>query len=504
MVYSLKEKRKNIGLFLINTVIIFCVFGLFVFSKHYSSDDFFCYYDQMGEANAVIFSSYRICLGVIYIILSYLKINVVTYQILFGVLMLICFSASVTLITITINNIISIQEGTITDFSLLAIIIGSLMLIINVFISEWVWFSLGYIQWGLSVLFSTLAAVYLIRNEIKDYVLTFFFLFLAAGCYQISISIYVFVVMLFITCNEKGKISKNAIKYTVKAAIPAILSILGNMLCTKLLVAFGVGYSGSRADFGIQQILEKLCMLLKNEKVLWNTGLGLLPKYFMCIICGAYIFLLIYLIITGRFKWNILAVLVTLLAGIAVMCMPVVLQESFYQPARMIVPITGVFMVLHIVIIVGMRNKKKVLQCAVVIGIVYLGVNIVEIQRNTVDCIITCALEKKEAEDIVKYIQNYEMENNCIVENIAFLPDEHPVYKYTNEIANWGYGGEMASRSILVDWSNIQLFNFYSGNNYNKSFDNVKDYVSEKKNYEYFSPNEQIYIENGTAYIYIY
>mgnify|MGYP000453001028 CR=1 FL=1 len=54
----------------------------------------------------------------------------------------------------------------------------------------------------------------------------------------------------------------------------------------------------------------------------------------------------------------------------------------------------------------------------------------------------------------------------------------------------------MASRSILVDWSNIQLFNFYSGNNYNKSFDNVKDYVSEKKNYEYFSPNEQIYIEN--------
>lgn len=41
MVYSLKEKRKNIGLFLINTVIIFCVFGLFVFSKHYSSDDFF-------------------------------------------------------------------------------------------------------------------------------------------------------------------------------------------------------------------------------------------------------------------------------------------------------------------------------------------------------------------------------------------------------------------------------------------------------------------------------
>ena len=65
------------------------------------------------------------------------------------------------------------------------------------------------------------------------------------------------------------------------------------------------------------------------------------------------------------------------------------------------------------------------------------------------------------------------MENNCIVENIAFLPDEHPVYKYTNEIANWGYGGEMASRSILVDWSNIQLFNFYSGNNYNKSFDGV-------------------------------
>ena len=110
--------------------------------------------------------------------------------------------------------------------------------------------------------------------------------------------------------------------------------------------------------------------------------MGLLPKYFMCIICGAYIFLLIYLIITGRFKWNILAVLVTLLAGIAVMCMPVVLQESFYQPARMIVPITGVFMVLHIVIIVGMRNKKKGVAMCCRYWNCLSWVNIVEIQKK--------------------------------------------------------------------------------------------------------------------------
>lgn len=500
-----EKKPADFYIFVGNFLIICLVLGTFVFNKHYSSDDFFCYYDQNGEADAVIFSSYRIVLGIVYMILSYLKINVVTHQIIFGIFMLMCFACSVTLITITIKNIMLKKGKDINVLFLSALNIGSLMLIVNVFISEWVWFSLGYIQWGISVLFSVLGAVYFIKGSIKNYIVSFISLFIAAGCYQISISIYVYVVLLFILCTENGKISAILVKDTIKAALPAIFSIILNVVFTKILVLWGWGFSGGRISFSVKSIIDKSNMLWKNEIEIWKNGMGLLPQYFMSIVGILYFLLIIYSLLHCKVKWNFIAIAISVLAGTGVMCMPVLLQDSFYQPARMIVPIGCVFLVLHIcVVIMNLDGKKFMLQCTVILGIFYLGINFIEIQKNSIDGLKTCSLEEKEVDDILKYIEAYEEENNCVVDTVAFDKDEYPTYKYYNEIQSLNYGGEMYTRAILVDWSDIQLLNFYSGKNYNKIINEETKSKFEKSNYDYFSVREQIYIEGNVAYISLY
>lgn len=500
-----KIEKKNLGLFFMNTILVFLVFGTFVFNKHYSSDDFFCYYDQLGEANGVIFSSYRIVLGVLYTALAYLKLNVVKYQIVFGIFMLLCFSYSITLITLTVKDIMLKSGRDIKGILPLgALNIGSLMLVINVFVSEWIWFSLGYVQWGLSVLFAVLGAVYFIKGNTKSYILSFVYLFISAGCYQISISIYVFLVLLFILCEEKGKISIATVKNTIKAAIPAIFSIILNMIVTKVLVALGYGYSGERMNINLKSILNKCNMLWQNEIRIWKDGMGLLPSYFLWIIGILYVVLIIYSIMRcNEARWNFLAIVIMIFAGTGVMCIPTLLQDIFYQPARMVVPLACIFLVLHISC-VFMNDKCILLSCITILGAIYLGINFVEIQKNAADSIKTCAIEEKEVNDILRYIQHYEEENNCVIDTIALGSDEYPTYKYYNEINGSEYWGEMATRSILVDWANIQLLNFYSGQKFDKIISGeIKDKFRQN-NYDYFSIEEQIYIEDNVAYIYIY
>ena len=134
-----KKCRDELILFGINTMIIFLTLGLFVMNKHLSSDDFVCYYNQSEEASAVTYSSYRVVLGWIYNILNAVNINVVKYQIPIGCLMLLSFSIAVSLMTKMCCSLIHCKQE--NRLLIISINIACLMIVINGFISEWLWFS---------------------------------------------------------------------------------------------------------------------------------------------------------------------------------------------------------------------------------------------------------------------------------------------------------------------------------------------------------------------------
>ena len=503
-----KKCRDELILFGINTMIIFLTLGLFVMNKHLSSDDFVCYYNQSEEASAVTYSSYRVVLGWIYNILNAVNINVVKYQIPIGCLMLLSFSIAVSLMTKMCCSLIHCKQE--NRLLIISINIACLMIVINGFISEWLWFSVGYIQWGMSILFSTLSAIYIVKNEnlIKNFLIALLCAFVSAGCYQVAIAIYVFEVMFYISYSQKYKISLSTVKMTIKAAVVAVLAILFNIIITKVMVACGWGYSGSRVSIGIQSIMSKFAVTLMNIVNIYVTGMnGILPRYFLIIVLLAYIAFIVFVSVKLKRKWNPILLIVSLFAGIIVMCAPVLLQEVFWQPARMVVPLMAIFTVLHLVATEICKNEKRYLIGVILGGICVLGVNFYAIQENTIDCIKTNAIQEKEIHDIDNYLRAYEEKNNTSILKVAFINDQYITYKFYREIKNGNYSGEMATRAIWVDWANLQMLNYYSNRNLNKvsAYDEEDIKMNFKKeNYDYFSPAEQIYIKDDTAYIYVY
>ena len=507
--YIKKTQYNTIILFCINFIILLVTFGVLVFSKHYSSDDFSCYYCQFDEAKAVIFSSYRIFLGSVYYLLDLLNINVVANQIFFGLLMLVCFAISCTIVTCELMRSMSDQNICNHKLLIYAINAGSLMLILNVFTTEWVWFSLGYIQWGGGILSATYAAVLFSRknDRISNYILVYLMLFIAAGCYQITLAIYVFIVMTLIMIKTKEKLGVQPILELVKAAFLAVTAIGVNIFVTKVLVYMGYGYSSTRASSQLNYslITNNVERLLNSFSDIMVTGFGFLPKYFFIFFLIIYLYFIINGIYTRGKKYSIVFLVLSIIGGLAVMAFSTLIADIFWLPARMIVPSIGVFAVLHWMSLYNRTDACKSLIVVAMLGTMFLVAQFFGIQAQEVDCIKTIAVEENEIKTIAHFIENYEHNSGNTINKVAFIHDMAPTYKYYNIISNDRYYGEMQTRSILVDWSDIQLLNFYSGRSFVKIVpDATIQSQFNHENFDLFNPGQQIRFADDIAYICIY
>lgn len=497
------RRLSTLKLLVFNLLFVSIAFSGFIFCKHYSSDDFFCLYNQQGEAYAVTYYSYRVVLGIIYYVLNLLDINVVKYQVVMGVCMLLCFSGAVTLTTMQISELLG---GAKNDKKLIyAVNAGSLLMIVNVFASEWMWFALAYLQWGLAVLFSVIAAIFVIKPEKKFYALSIFCLVVVAGCYQNVLSIYVFLIMTFIYVLEDGCITKRSILKIIQAAIASVIAIVANVLITKILIKCGFGTSASRMQIEPNECLGKLVSVLKDEVCIFKNGKGLLPEYILIAFFFIYVGALIVYCVKYQKKRKLLFIVVILFAGNLVRWLPQFMQQDVYQPARMLVPFMGNFFVLHFLMLHSEKSKKLYMVAGM--SLVLLGINFVEVQTNAIDCIKTTAIQENELFAIKSYIENYEKENNIQVDKVAVVTDDNPTYKYYPEILNKNYYGEMATRSLLVSWSDLEILEFYTGKQFEKIEKEryeIQDYF-DNKDFSYFSPDSQIKIlDNGTAIICVY
>ena len=495
------KKVSTLKLFVFNLLFVAIAFGGFVFCKHYSSDDFYCFYNQRGEAYAVTYYSYRVVLGAIYYVLNLIGFNVVKYQVVMGICMLLCFSGAVTLTTMMISELVDTRDNT----WIFAVNIGSLMLIINVFVSEWIWFALAYLQWGLSILFAVISAIFIMKPGKKCYIFSMLCLIIVAGCYQNVLSTYVFLVMTFIYIKEKGCITKKSIIKTVQAAIASVVAIMVNVLLTKILIRFGFGGNASRVYIELNDYIKKLFMVLKDEILVLKNGKGLLPEYILIIFFIMYIVALSAYLISQREKKKIIFLIIIIGAGNLVRWLPLFMQGNVYQPARMLVPFMGNFVVLHFLLLSYIKNKR--IYAIIIMSLILLGINFVGIQVNTIDCIKTVAIQENEMFTIKLYIEDYEKKNNIQINKVIIAGDEDPTYKYYSMLLNKKYNGEMATRSLLVSWSDLEILKFYTGRQFEKIEKEKCDFQNyfEKKDYSYFLPASQIkFLDDGTAFIYVY
>lgn len=503
-------KKRNVNeksflyLLLVNIILYTVFFSLFIFVKHFSPDDYNTYWNQDIVALDVLARSYRNCYGLLLAVLDRIHVNVVADQIFFGCILILSFAWCTTVITKEVNRRINKDH----DIRILFLVqIGSLLLLSNVFISEWLWFSLGYLQWMISVITMTYGAVALAKKDHfgKNWLIGFLCLLIAAGSYQTILSYYVFLVMFFIFVDEKGAVSKESAAAVLRAAAAAVLSIVVNMLFTYALKAAGIISMETRMDFGWERLGERLRLTADLQKEIWVKGMGLLPEYsaifVLCILSGI-------LIVTIYHKIGFLSfvyILVVLVSGQSVMYMPELMSGEW--SVRMFAPVFGVYTILiWMICYYAKYNGRASSFCrcaALIVSALFFLINIIGIQSNALDAVRTNVLDKYCIRQIGDYISWYEQNSNMTVQFVGFCYDAAPTYKYHKYIDN--EGGDLSIRAFAQIWSQLAALNFYT----NRNFEGIA--VPEEtaagiavQNWEKLDLDQQIIFDGDKVYICVY
>ncbi len=493
---------------LINLCVYTLTFFLLIFNKHFSMDDYVTYFDQKGVAATVSSASYRICLGILLYILNFFGINVTDCQIYFGILLVIILAWCTTKITSVIYN--EIQSPS-KKLSYSLINIGSIILFANVFLTEWLWYALAYLQWGLSIVGMTYGAIYITKTNknIKNWIIGFAFLILAAGSYQISIAYYVCVVMVLVFLKNSGNFDKSAVVSILQAAFAAVLAIIGTILITKLLVGVGILVNDGRIKLDgtdIESLLKGIVTCLWS---VWIHGLGILPKGSMVIV------LTIVLLVTVSQMHNckveiftgIYSVIV-LLSGQCVMFIALFLQGNFNPTPRTMVPTFGLFSICAwlFVYFYNTSQTSDLMNIKIMITVfaAFIFLNILKIQGVSIDIIKTNTLDQYYINEINECIQNYEERENIDIKKVGFCNDANISYRYYSSIDN-NVLGDMLGKAFINDWSDANALNYYTGRNLEKIevSQKIQEYFGEK-DWDNAYLEQQIIYDGDKIYICVY
>lgn len=502
------QNKKFIKILSINIIIFFLFFGLFIFHKHFSTDDYYAYHSQYAVAIDVTALSYRNCIGFLYYIFDKMHINVVENQIFFGCFLIFTLSWCTTIVIWKINQNINVEERA-DIFCILEL--GAIILFANSFVGEWIWFTVSYVQWILSVFGSVYAAVIITSNQnhAKNWFLSLFCLFVVAGSYQIMIADYVYLVMFFIFIDMKGRWNKKSFWLIIRAAVPAILSIVLNIVLTNLMFVFGLIPNGvGRMKITFLGIKKSLSEILVFQKKLWIDGIGLLPKYsaFVCLLILMVILLMVLykkVCVTTCFYIFLLCI-----SGQSVMYMAQIMSGSGMS-ARMLVPIFGTYAVL--LWLICYYSFPKFIKHRIFLNIAgsfftaFLFANIVSMYSNTIDAIKTNTIDKFYIDEILANIDDYEQRQNVKVTSVGFCYDANLTYKYYACISNQDYYGEMSTRAFATDWSNYTSFCFYSNRNLTRI--DVPEQIKNAFAYQDWAVpdlEKQIVFDDDKVYICIY
>lgn len=502
------QNKKFVKILSINIILFFLFFGLFIFHKHFSTDDYYAYHSQYAVAIDVTSLSYRNCIGFLYYIFDNIHINVVENQIFFGCFLIFAFSWCITIVVRKINQKINVEE----KVGILCILeLGAIILFANSFVSEWIWFSVAYVQWILSVFGSVYAAVIITSNQnhAKNWFLSLFCLFVVAGSYQIMIADYVYLVMFFIFIDMKGKWNSKSFWLIIRAAVPAILSIVLNIVLTNLMSAFGlVPKNVGRMKLTLFGFKTSLLEILVFQKKLWIDGVGLLPKY-SAFVCLLFLMIILLIVLYKKVCFSTYFYIFLLcISGQSVMYTAQIMSGSGMS-ARMLVPIFGTYAVLLWLICYYSSSEfikhRICLNFAGSFFTAFLFVNIVSIYSNTMDAIKTNVIDKFCINEILENIEDYEQRQNVKVTSVGFCHDANLTYKYYDCISNQDYYGEMSTRAFATDWSNYTSFCFYSKRNLTKI--DVPEQIKNDFSYQDWTVpalEKQIVFDDNKVYICIY
>lgn len=492
----------------------------FIVGKCFSVDDYFIFYYQSVEAALSDISAHmRIASNFVLAVLSVCGINIVEWQRVFGVILLAAFAWAITQISLGLYIILYTDaEKSLTRY--IGVWGGTLILFINVFMSENLYFSGVYIQWIIGVFSMTYAVMYIGKNnEIwKNWLMGVIALFITMGSYQLFIAQYAYIVMAIIFIRNRGKICKDSILEVARAIAAPAAALVLQVLCVRSLVFTGIIEESSSMGMQLAEIPNTILYILNMQKTIWVDGMGMYPRYVLMVglmIIGCVLAFLMYKRKAG-FGECIFVILV-LLSGQCVTYMPEIVQGSLWMPPRILFPIFGVYTVGIYLICYYLRDEETQIENTEVISqfkkiggvciALFLVYSCIKIDEVALDKVKTNAVTQVYVDEIVNRIEKYEAQSGIVVKKVGFCYDAYVdsmrYWKFLTSKASWQ--GNINENPFVRPWSAITSLTYHSGRDFQAVV--VPKSVEEHYgtlNWDNINWDEQLYFDNDAVYICVY
>jgi len=497
---STKETKKWIVV--ANLLCVVLMFGTYVFYPHYSADDYNNYYcmNYIGAAHSYL--SMRPIVGIVCWVLAKLGMNFVRDQVFFGILLLLSIILLTTKLTFLISEKMNIKDIK----SIVLLNLGSLLLMGNAFTSEYFWYASAYVPWIISIIGLALSITYFSKEEnlMKNSLFSFVWLFIAVGSYQIIAIQYVAIVLFIVYIEQNKKINKTTLIILSRAGLILIVAMVCNMIISKP-IGIMLGYTGGGAtrlnfDFNlVSSIVHDY--IVKAQPAIWIECMGTLPQTSMLIV-----FVLLMAACTVCSKntaLNLIWATVICIVVEGMICMIQILQGGFWPTLRTYVPIFSIFSILIWMNVYDKQCIEK-MKIIFIISIVFLILNYIEIQVNTIDVIKTNTIDKEYARQIDARIQSYEDSSGIQVTKIGFVSDAYRLSKYESVVTNY-IVGDLCERAFATSWSDCNSIRYYTGRELER-VDVPEPYASQfsSRDWTMMQLDEQLVFDNDAVYIAVY
>lgn len=486
------EKNKSIIKNVVTVIIILLIYSPLLMG-HYSTDTYRLI--EMGYGKYSIEYSLndgRIFMYIIGQIAEKININIDTYVI-------ILTFAAVIISYICIILLEKILKKYKNKEKIIIVILISYVTIMNFMYLENLYFT-ECIVMAISIMAYILAADWL--NEEKNIIKVFLLVLLGVFCYQGTINVFITFYLLFALIKNK-KIDKTIIKNMCIVLGISLISILINMIQIKIC---GKIYGLEQTRTGnINEILFNIIYIIINiGEILIQTS-GLFPRYVFLMFLVAIIFVIAIWDkkSNGGFS-NLLNILLLTICAIVSSVIINFVSLSSFGLGRMLFSVGALIGIIYMYIYCAtdVLDKKSIFKYVLIsLLIMYFAINV----YNTLDILITHReanrLDKQEAIQANRYIDEYEAESGIKVKYIAVAYDNDITWKY-KEIKDKAL---YTHRALMIWWCNVQTINYFGNRKLEKIPMNQKVYNENFKEKNWDSLCEEQFVFVGdTLYYCVY
>lgn len=488
-----KDNRDYAKLWSIAFLLVSAGFLCLVLKKHYGVDSFIIYWDP---APFHPISEGRYLKAALSILFLRTGINQIEFQQVFFALYLPATALAVLMIASSIAKVMNVTEVS----ARITVLAAVSLIFVNTFTMELLMFPEVALESTIGNLVFA-SGIYVFLSDLRRifrWPLTLIFLFIMTTGYQLFMPMFIPIVLVAtgIKYSEETKAKYAEAFFALLAGIASWgIDYIFIMLSEK---SGAVAPTDSAVDLSPEALIENAKGVLKMQLSLWNNCYETYRVNYLMTAIGACLalILIISLIKTYGAEKKIYYLLVLGGSYLLAFALHVAEQPQEITP-RSILPVWSVIAAL---MLLGLYKEA---QPVYIVLIAMIMINLFHMNDMSLNLLETNKEDLYEASVIADKIRSYENETGITVTGTSFRSDgnmtyHHPGSRYKNY--------QLGARIMATYFSRHHCVGYFLGRDLTDEFMSDEDLqrFGNGKDWDEFVPDEQIFIEDGKAYVITY